>query len=130
MNTHRRLLSILHIIYGTLTLLAFLFVSTIVNSALPFIEDKIPQNNGEIIFISIVFSTIRIFLIIIAISIPLPSIIGGIALYNSKKWGIIPLILSGCVSLLSFPIGTGLGVYTIWYYLALNESKKNDADKG
>ncbi|MEQ8241308.1 MAG: hypothetical protein RIA69_18990 [Cyclobacteriaceae bacterium] len=128
MNTHRRLLSILHIVYGTLTLLVFLFISTVVNSALPFIEDKIPQNNGEVIFISIVFSTIRIFLIIIAISVPLPSIIGGIALYNSKKWGIIPLLLSGCVSLLSFPLGTGLGVYTIWYYLALNESKKNDAN--
>jgi hypothetical protein len=126
MDTHRRLLSILHILYGTGTLVIFLFVSTIFNSLLPFIEDEIPRDNGGIFAFSLIFSIIRIFILIIAVTVPIPSIVGGIALINGKKWGLIPLLVSGCVSLLSFPVGTGLGVYTIWGYLELNKTNPND----
>ncbi|MCA1613615.1 MAG: hypothetical protein LC800_05545 [Acidobacteria bacterium] len=46
--------------------------------------------------------------------ISLPNILAGWGLLKGKSWSRILAIVLGAISLLSIPIGTILGVYTIW----------------
>jgi hypothetical protein len=111
MHSNNRLLSILHIIYGGLTLLIALFFFTIVESLLPFIMNEVPSEGA--FFIDFGLQIVRTLAIFYAIAVPIPSIIGGVALLNGKKWGLTWMLISGCISLFSFPFGTALGVFSI-----------------
>ena len=59
---------------------------------------------------SIVGSTLALFLIIISV----PGIIGGIGLLKYKYWAKILVIILGILNLFNIPIGTIVGVYTLW----------------
>jgi len=43
----------------------------------------------------------------------------GYGLLTKKSWSRMPTLVLSCISLLSFPIGTALGVYGLW--ILLNE---------
>lgn len=43
-----------------------------------------------------------------------PSVIAGIGLLMQKEWGRILALVVGILSLIDIPLGTALGVYTIW----------------
>lgn len=47
----------------------------------------------------------------------IPDIIGGIALLKRKKWGRIMVIILACLDLIEIPIGTALGIYSLWVLL-------------
>lgn len=126
MDSHKKLLSILHIIYGSLTLLTFLFIHLALDIALPFIENELRGDSEEFMIIKTVFMFVRSLFIILIIVFPLPSIIGGIALLMKKQWGLTTVMISGCLSILSFPVGTALGIYTIWVYIQSTKETTND----
>jgi hypothetical protein len=65
--------------------------------------------NG-IAFMTGLATVIFYFLIILAI----PSILGGIGLLKRKKWARILVLILGCLNLPNIPLGTTLGVYTLW----------------
>jgi len=44
----------------------------------------------------------------------IPGIIGGIGLFKYKNWARILVLILSAVDLLNFPLGTALGVYSIW----------------
>ena len=44
----------------------------------------------------------------------IPGIIAGIGLFKRKEWARILTLIVSVLNLLSFPIGTGLGIYSIW----------------
>ena len=48
-------------------------------------------------------------------------IIAGVGLLARRPWARTMVIVFGCLSLLSFPFGTALGIYTLWV-LASSES--------
>ncbi len=127
MDSHRRLLSILHIVYGMFHILIFILFSTLARTFLPFLFEEIQQNDQDAaFFIGMGYSVIKSILIILLILIPIPSVIGGWAFLNNRKWGLNLMMVSGSLSLLSFPLGTGLGVYTIWTFLEVNKQERND----
>lgn len=129
MESNKRILSILHIIYGTLTLVTFLVVNTIFQSIFPFIINEV--DSEEKMIIGTVTYLIRVIALVLVFTVPLPSIVGGIAMLNGKKWGMIPLLISGCLSLLSFPLGMALGIYTIWVFVQdQKQNKINDQNQG
>ena len=55
----------------------------------------------------------------------LPSIIGGMATLNNKSYGMVLLVIAGCLSLLSFPIGTAIGAYSIYVYVENQRAEKD-----
>ena len=57
---------------------------------------------------------IGFFIAIIIAVMSLPSIIAGWGLLKRKRWSRMLAIVLGAISLLSIPIGTLLGIYTIW----------------
>lgn len=44
----------------------------------------------------------------------LPAIIGGFGLLKHKNWARILLMVVAAVDLLNMPVGTAIGVYTLW----------------
>ncbi|MEQ8471104.1 MAG: hypothetical protein RIC35_07960 [Marinoscillum sp.] len=128
MESHNKLLSILHIVYGSIQIFFFVIVHLLMDSILPFVLEELDPGSEELMIVEMVFMFVRSLFLILIIVFPLPSIIGGLGLMNGKKWGMTLVMISGCLSLLSVPIGTALGIYTIWVYLENNKAK-NDANK-
>lgn len=118
METHNRLLSILHIVTGTLALVTFALGSIIINTMYPFLLNEMSSSGeeGAMIF-DLIFQIVRGVFIVVLVVIPIPSLIGGLALLNGRKWGMSLLLISGSLNLFNIPLGTALGVYTIWVYL-------------
>ncbi len=121
METHKRILSILFIVHGVLQALGMLLVSLFLSAFLPFIISEAEAEAREILEWILPFLQFVGFAIIALFSIP--SIVGGIALLNGKKWALTLLLVLGCIKLLSFPFGTALGIYSIWVY---SENKKTN----
>ena len=44
----------------------------------------------------------------------IPGIIAGIGLFKRKEWARILTLILSVIHLLSFPLGTAVGVYSIW----------------
>lgn len=60
--------------------------------------------------LAIVGVSIGIFMGVLA----LPGLLAGIGLLKRKNWGRILAIIVGFLNLLNFPLGTVIGVYTLW----------------
>ena len=114
METHKRILGILYIVSGSLHILLMLFLSALFSILLPFIFEHEQVDQQWIVVYIIPF--IQIITIITVLLFAIPSIIGGIALLNKKKWALTLVLVLGCFKLFSFPIGTALGIYSIWVY--------------
>jgi len=114
MKEHKRVLAILFIISGSLEILFMLLLRTLFSTLFMFLADEAGEEGRW------VFEWLLPFLQYLAIGviciIAIPSIIGGIAVLNEKKWGLTLLLVMGCLGIFSFPIGTALGIYTIWVY--------------
>lgn len=114
METHKRILGILYIVSGTFQIMAFIIVSAIIGMILPFIFDQAEIQDQWVVMWLVPF--IRLIAVCIVIVFSIPGIIGGIALLYHKRWALTLIMVLGCFKLFSFPIGTALGIYSIWVY--------------
>lgn len=119
METHKRVLGILYIVSGSMHILIMLFLSALFSILLPFIFENAKLDEQWILLYIVPF--IKAITLITVLLFALPSIIGGIGLLNQKKWSLTLVLVLGCFKLFSFPIGTALGVYTIWVYSEANK---------
>ena len=57
------------------------------------------------------------------------SFIGGIGLLHRKNWARILIIIVSCLDLINIPIGTAIGVYSLWVLLQEDTEKlfRNEA---
>ena len=119
METHKRVLGILYIVSGSMHILIMLFLSALFSILLPLIFENAEVDEQWILQYIVPF--IKAITLITVLLFALPSIIGGIGLLNQKKWSLTLVLVLGCFKLFSFPIGTALGVYTIWVYSEANK---------
>ena len=69
----------------------------------------------EAIFITgSIGSAFGLFFTILAI----PEILGGIGLLQKKNWGRIIILIVSIIDLINIPIGTAIGVYSIWVLMS------------
>ncbi len=73
------------------------------------IGDFVDDHEAEFV-LSIVANVIMVFSLIVSI----PGIIAGIGLFKRKEWARVLTLIISVLNLFSFPIGTGLGIYSIW----------------
>ena len=130
-QAHKRTLGIVHIIYGSMISLAFIFIGVIISTFLPFIVEAIAEEEGKqgAAIFEMVANIIRTIVMLIFVFSALPSIIGGIAILQKKNWGMVLALVAGCLSIFSFPFGTALGVYTFYVFIEHNK-KRDDQDQG
>ncbi len=60
--------------------------------------------------LSIIGTAVGLVLVILAI----PGLVAGYGLLTRKSWGRILAIVVGILSLINFPLGTAVGIYTLW----------------
>lgn len=112
MKSHRQIAAALNIAAGVLYLIAALAVFAFMGLAGGVVMSQ--GEHGAAGVIGLVGLAIACFLAVLA----LPSIIGGWALYVEKSWAKPLLLVLSALHLPNFPIGTALGVYTIWALIA------------
>jgi hypothetical protein len=105
MEKHVTVLGILYIAFSALgLLLAVILFTAIVGGGLI-------SGDSEAMFITgIVGPAIALFFVLLST----PGLIGGIYLLKHRPWARILVLVLGFINLIEIPIGTALGIYTIW----------------
>ena len=122
-NQHKKVLGTIYIITASLSILLMLGVNMFLSTLFEFIIDKANEEDAATV-LSLVSTFVRIITFSITLFVSIPSIIAGIGLLNQQRWALIMALILGCLKLLSFPIGTAIGVYSIWVYTESNRVEK------
>lgn len=113
MEKHVRILGILHIVYSSLALL-FGFLIFILLSGIGLAVAQAPEVSDMDVSVPSILAGIGFIVAVVLTVLSLPGIIGGIGLMKYKEWARILVIIVGFFDLLHIPVGTALGIYTIW----------------
>lgn len=105
MERHIRILGIIYIAFGALGILAALLLFVGVTG-----EGLLSENRETILITASAATAVAILLA----SISTLAIIGGMGLLQRRSWARVLVIVLGCFYLLSFPLGTAVGIYTLW----------------
>jgi hypothetical protein len=124
MDQHKKILAILYIVTSSLSLVSLLILITFFQLFLPFFLDAVQVDAHQAEVLSWLGPLVNTLVGVVIILIVLPSLIGGIALLHRKPWALTLLLVMGCIKLLSFPIGTALGGYTIWVFIENQNQEK------
>ena len=109
MRDHVRILGWCFIVHSAIIALAGLVIGSIV-----IFGGAISGDRQAMFITGAVGAAIASFLIIIS----LPGMLAGIGLLKMQPWGRIVAIIVGVLHILSFPLGTALGIYTLWVLLS------------
>lgn len=108
MKKHIQLLGIFHLVLSGLALFFALMVFAILFGIGWISQDETAL--GVLTSIGVIIAT---FMTLVSV----PGIIAGIGLLKFQYWARILALIVGCLELLNFPLGTALGVYTLWVLL-------------
>ena len=105
MEKHLTIIAVINIMFGVMLLL----IGTILFIAIA--GGGLISQDPEAIFITGMVGTgLAIFFTVLAV----PGIIGGIGLLKHKEWARILMLIIGILNLIAIPIGTIIGIYTLW----------------
>jgi hypothetical protein len=112
---HVKILGILHIVLGSLGILAGIIVLLVMGgiAGLVGVTDHSPDSAVAIPILSGIGGLV--FLILVCIS--LPGLIAGFGLLQFRPWARILTIIISALELFSIPFGTALGIYGFWVLL-------------
>ncbi|MBN1542347.1 hypothetical protein JW992_09400 [candidate division KSB1 bacterium] len=105
MDKHLSLVAALHVGFGILGLIGAFFFFLLM-AGIGFLADD-QQAHLILTFIGTFIATI------VALT-SIPGLIGGIGLWRRKAWARVLILIVSAINLLNFPIGTALGIYSIW----------------
>jgi hypothetical protein len=108
-TSHNKILGVLHLAYGGLTALLMAVISVVMLTIMSSI------NNSEETFSVRILALVAIALVLVTLLQTTPSFLAGYALLKRKRWAKTMGIIAAMVAGLSFPLGTALCVYTLWF---------------
>jgi hypothetical protein len=115
LDQHRKVLGILYVVFGALWAVAALVLTAILLAgALPATHDR--QERAVLLTLGGVG-------VVLLLGMAAVGIIGGLGMMKRRAWAKVPTLIAGMLSLLHFPIGTALGIYTLWFWLQPNSSR-------
>ena len=106
MESHVKAVGIIHIAFSVLGILIALIFFSVLNMVA-----KIPDIEEEAVRILQTVGMVIPWFVIICSA---PGIAGGIGLLKYQAWARILILILSFLGLLNFPIGTAVGVYSIW----------------
>lgn len=112
MKTHIQVVAALHIALGALSVIGAIVVFACLGLAGTIVVSQGEQEAAGIL--AIVAVVVGGFLVLLG----LPGIIGGWALFTERSWGRAFVLVLGILNLFNIPIGTALGIYTLWALLS------------
>lgn len=111
MQTHVRVLGILHIVLGVLGVLIGLGVFAIFGGVAGLVQmDNDPDAAAVVPLIGAVGGFVLLFILVLSV----PGIIAGFGLLSYRPWARILAIVLSILDLVSFPLGTAIGAYGLW----------------
>jgi hypothetical protein len=111
-------LGILWIVYSAIPLLGGAFTAHGLPGIMPWAHGAaFSWRHAPVLLPGPIFGLLGLWLTIMGVL----GIIAGVGLLARKPWARTMVIVFGCLSLVSFPFGTALGIYTLWV-LASSES--------
>lgn len=116
MDLHIKILAVFHIVFGLIGLMAALAILIIFGGAAGaagFAAANEPDAWLAVPILSIIGSV----LMLIALTLSVPGIIGGWGLLNRRAWARILMIVLSAINLINIPFGTLLGIYGLWVLL-------------
>lgn len=114
---HNKVIGIMHIIWGGFNALAMIILVPVFLVMMGVIGSN-PQAPPEV---KTLFGFFGIFFLGLAVVFGLPPIIAGYGMLKRKSWARVMGIISACLTALSFPFGTALCVYTMWFLFGEGE---------
>ncbi len=105
MEKHINVVGALQIGYSIMGIVVGILLFTLFH----FIGDFVDDHEAE--FVLSILS--KVFIIVITV-VSIPGIIAGFGLFKRKEWARILTLILSVLHLLSFPIGTAVGIYSIW----------------
>ena len=105
MEKHVTVVASLQVGFSALGILAAIIVFVVIRNVWAIVDDYEAQR-----VLKIVAAWVPLFLIIIS----LPALVAGIGLFLRQGWARILTLIVAALGLLNIPIGTALGIYTIW----------------
>lgn len=108
MRDHIRILAWCFIVYSSIIVLVGVGIGSIV-----LFGGALSGDRQAMLITGAVGTAIACFLIVIS----LPGMLAGIGLLKMKPWSRVVAIIVGVLHILSFPLGTALGIYTLWVLL-------------
>ena len=111
MQTHVKVLAILHIVFGALGVLIGLGVFAFFGGIAGLIR---LDHDPDAALAVPMMGAIGAFVMIVLLALSIPGIIAGIGLVKYQSWARILTIVLSILDLVSIPFGTALGIYGLW----------------
>jgi hypothetical protein len=110
---HNKALGIMHLIYGGFFALMTMLMFVISLFMIPIFRSLPPEPNGPPPVLFMAF--FGVFVLLYGL-LSIPSIVAGYALLKRKTWARTAGIVAAFLSAISFPFGTALCVYSLWFF--------------
>jgi hypothetical protein len=110
LDRHRVILGYLYIVSNALGLLMAGALGALFLFAGSMLGDLQSEGGGVFMFIGLgLVGMLALF--------SLPGLVAGVGLLQHKRWAKVLAMVLGVIGLLNFPLGTLLGIYTLWFGL-------------
>lgn len=116
MDTHVKVLAILHLVLSGCMALAAFTLMLIFGGASAIVGATAPAEDAVIALpiIGITGMALAAFLLALAV----PGLLAGYGLLKRQNWARILTIIISAIQLLNIPVGTVLGIYGLWVLLS------------
>ena len=111
MQTHVKVLAVLHIVFGALGVLIGLGIFVFFGGVAGLVQ---MDHDPDAAFVVPMLGAIGGFVMIVLLVLSVPGIIAGIGLLSYQPWARILTIVLSILDLISIPFGTALGIYGLW----------------
>ena len=105
MERHINVVAALHIALSVLGLIIGIIVFAVLNVTGGFVQEAEAQK---------ILAIIANVLVILITTLSIPGLVAGIGLLKRKEWARILTLIISVLDLFNFPLGTAVGVYSIW----------------
>ena len=109
---HNKALGIMHLIYGGFQTLLMLVTALLFAFFAGLLRNMTHDAGDQSAILFTIMAAMAAFYLLLAV----PPLVAGYALLKKKSWSRTAGIVSGIVAALSFPFGTALCVYSLWFF--------------
>ncbi|HZH78193.1 MAG TPA: hypothetical protein VEY88_19350 [Archangium sp.] len=113
LEKHRQALGILYVVFSALMAFAGIAVFA------AFVLGALSVNDPDSPVVLGLGGALAAFLLLLS----LPGFIGGIGLLRRRPWSKVLTLIVAMPSLANFPLGTALGLYTVWFWVQPNTER-------
>ena len=115
MQSHIKVLGVLHIVFGALGIVAGLIAMLVLGGIASFVG--VADRSADSWLAVPILGGIGIFVFVLLLALSLPGVIIGFGLTSQKSWARIAGIVLSALELIHVPFGTILGAYGLWVLL-------------